>query len=131
MTSIPRRQPLAVRREFARYQFYMLAEIAWQARKRWGRVTDISRAGMFIEIPDPPCLDASFTAHLALNVPLRINCVVRRVVPNRGVGVTFSVSKEGKKRVEALLLALGSGATGENRPKEGAIHPGPALPLVR
>ena len=50
-TSSPHREPLAVGREFARYQFYMVAEMLWQSRKRWGRITDISPAGMFIEIP--------------------------------------------------------------------------------
>jgi hypothetical protein len=63
-TSSPHREPLAVGRKFARYQFYqfyMVAEMLWQSRKRWGRITDISPAGMFIEIPDAPCLDASFS----------------------------------------------------------------------
>jgi hypothetical protein len=101
---------LTVRRKFARYEFHVNAEIVWQSRKQYGRITDISRGGMFIEIPDPPCLGANFTAYLALNAPLRINCTVHRVVSNRGVGVTFSVRPGDKKRFEALLLVLGGEA---------------------
>ena len=97
-----------VRRKFARYEFHVDAEIVWQSRKQYGRITDISRGGMFIELPDPPCLGANFTAYLALNVPLRINCTVHRVLSGRGVGVTFAVQPGDKKRFEALLLALGN-----------------------
>ena len=102
-------EPLCIRRKFARYKFSMTAEIFWQGKKCWGRVTDISHGGMFIEMPDAPCLDASFTARLALNVPLRLDCIVCRVIPNRGIGVTFVVSEKGRKRFNALLLALAAG----------------------
>jgi hypothetical protein len=102
-------EPLRIRRKFARYKFSMTAEIIWQGKKRWGRVTDISQGGMFIEIPDAPCLDASFTTHLALNVPLRLDCIVCRAIPSRGIGVTFLVSEKGRKRFNALLLALAAG----------------------
>lgn len=101
---------LTVRRKFARYEFHVNAEIVWQSRKQYGRVTDISRGGMFIELSDPPCLGASFTAYLALNAPLRINCTVHRMVSSQGVGVAFSVHPGDKRRFEALLLALGGEA---------------------
>jgi hypothetical protein len=107
------RETLCIRRKFARYKFSITAEIFWQGKKRWGRVTDISHGGMFIEMPDGPCLDASFTVHLALNVPLRLDCVVCRVIPNRGIGVTFVVSEKGRKRFNALLLALAAGTDPE------------------
>jgi PilZ domain len=99
---------LTVRRKFARYEFRVDAEIIWQSRKQYGRVTDLSRGGMFIEIADPPCLGANFTTFLALNSPLRLTCTVHRVLASRGVGVSFSVQSADKKRFEALLLALGS-----------------------
>jgi hypothetical protein len=97
-------------REFARYNFQVTAEIAWQSRKIWGRVTEVSRGGLFIEMADPPCLGAHFVVQLALNVPLRINCVVRRAVPGKGIGVAISVPEQSRKRFQALLLALSAGA---------------------
>lgn len=97
-------------REFARYHFQVTTEIAWQSRKIWGRVTEVSRGGLFIEMDDPPCLGAHFTVQLALNVPLKINCIVRRAVPGKGIGVAINVPEQSRKRFQALLLALSAGA---------------------
>jgi hypothetical protein len=94
------------RRISTRYQFRVHAEISWLTRKFWGHVTDISREGMFIEFADPLPEGTRMAVRLALNRPLRLDCVVRRVVPGRGVGVTFSVGAKGKSRFEALLLVL-------------------------
>ncbi len=99
------------RRSAARYQFSADIEIEWCAKKVWGRVTNVSRNGMFIELPDQPVLYAAFPASLALNEPLRVECVVRRIVPQRGVGVFISIPEEqARKRFAALLFALGQGA---------------------
>jgi PilZ domain len=97
-------------REFARYEFHVDAEVAWDSKTVWGRVTNISRRGMFIEIVDPPGVGVRFTVRLALNVPLQFECVVRRVAVNRGIGATLSVGNEAKERFEALLLAIAEGA---------------------
>lgn len=97
-------------REAVRYHFQVNAKIAWASRTRWGRVTNISRTGMFIEMADPPDLNTSFPVYLALDTPLRLDCTVRRVVPRRGIGVTLSVPQEGKGRFAALLLALARGS---------------------
>ena len=71
----------------------------------------MSRNGLFIELAEPPGFGAHFTANLALNVPLQLHCVVRRVVPGRGIGVSLAVPAESKKRFEALLApALSLGA---------------------
>jgi hypothetical protein len=99
-----------LRREFARYHFQVPAEIGWQSRKIWGRVTEVSRGGLFIEMDEPPCLGAHFVAQLALNVPLKINCIVRRAVAGRGIGVEINVPEQSRKRFQALLLALSAGA---------------------
>jgi hypothetical protein len=108
---IPRRElTRRLRREFARYQFQVKAEIQWQSRRAWGNVTDVSRGGLFIEMAEAPCVGARFTAQLALNEPLRLNCTVRRVVPQLGVGVILSVPEQSRSRFEALLLALSAGA---------------------
>ena len=95
------------RRAFPRYQFRIDVEIEWGSKALWGQVTDISQQGMFIEIPDLDWVNASFTANLALGIPLRVECVVCRIVPNRGVGVTIVVPDEEKRRFHGLLWALG------------------------
>src|SRR5258707_3865929 len=99
------------RRSAARYQFSADIEIEWCAKKVWGRVRNISRNGMFIDLPDQPALNAAFPANLALNEPLRVECVVRRIVPQHGVAVSISIPEEqARKRFAALLFALGPGA---------------------
>jgi hypothetical protein len=108
---IPRRElSRRLRRESARYRFSVAAEITWQSRKVWGRVTDVSRTGLFIEMSEPLSVGANFVMNLALNEPLRMSCTVRRVAENRGVGVALTVPEQSRKRFEALLLALSAGA---------------------
>jgi hypothetical protein len=52
-----------------------------------------------------------FPANLALNEPLRVECVVRRVVARYGIGVTIVIPEEAaRKRFEALLFVLSQGA---------------------
>ena len=102
--------PFPDRRVAARYEFRADIEIEWCARKLWGRVKDISRTGMFIELPLLDERVGRFTANLALNEPLRMECVVRRVVPGCGAGVTISFGEEeAQARYEALLVALSLG----------------------
>ncbi len=111
------------RRVSPRYRFYADIEINWGSKELWGRVCDISRYGMFIELPDPPELNAWFSAKLALNEPLRVNCVVHRVVPGRGVGVTIVLpEEEGKRRFDALLFALAQGSG----PTAASVTPPPS-----
>jgi len=112
---------LTVRKQFARYTFNVEAEIAWQSRKRYGRVIDISRGGMSTELAERPCLGANFTAFLVLNASLRINRTIHRVSSNRGVGVSLCVRPADRKRFEALPLVLGGDvpiATGTNDAKQ-------------
>lgn len=97
-------------RKFARYEFHVSAELMWNAKTRWGRVTNISREGMFIEVAEPPRVGTRFTVRLALNTPLQFTGIVRRVVPDRGIGVVIFVDHRDRKRFEALLFAIGEGA---------------------
>jgi len=107
LSAIPRMElSRRLRREFERFKFEVKTFVIWQSGKAWGRVTDISRNGLFIEITESPGLGGHFTAHLALRVPLQLHCLVRRVVPGRGVGVGFAVPEESRERFEALLTAL-------------------------
>ena len=103
--------PVNDRRSAARYQFSADIEIHWCSKKVWGRVRNVSRNGMFIELPDQPVLNAAFSANLALNEPLRVECVVGSIVPQRGVGVSISFPEEqASTRFAALLFALVQGA---------------------
>ncbi len=66
--------------------------------------------------------------NLSLNVPLRVICVVRRIVPQYGIGVSFVIPEQvDKRRFEALLIALARGAdptkTGAKRPQAKPDEP--------
>lgn len=103
--------PSRERRISVRYQFSADIEIEWCSRKIWGRVVNVSRLGMFIQLPNLPVLNAMFTAKLALNEPLQLECVVRRIVPRYGIGVTIAIrGEQDRRRFEALLFALSEGA---------------------
>ncbi len=79
--------------------------------KSLGRVKNISRGGMFIEVYDAPKLGAKFSGNLSLNVPLRVIGVVRRTVPHYGIGVSFIIPGQvDQRRFEALLIALAHGS---------------------
>lgn len=98
------------RRLSPRYRFYVDVEIDWGSRVLRGRVRDISHSGMFIEIADYLWINATFTARLALDAPLPLECVVRRIEPHQGIGVTIAVwDGDAKERFKALLRALQDG----------------------
>src|SRR5260370_21617721 len=99
------------RRASPRYQFQVDIEIERRSKSGWGRVRNISREGMFIELDDAPEPGAKFSGNLSLNVPLRVICVVPRIVPHYGIGVSFVIPDQvDKRRFEALLIALAPGA---------------------
>ena len=107
LSAIPREElSRRLRRGFERFKFTVNAELVWQSQKKWGRVVDVSRSGLFIQMDEPLARGARFNAHLALNVPLQLNCEVKRIVPGLGVGVAITVPEGSKKRFEALLQAL-------------------------
>lgn len=99
------------RRVSPRYQFEIDIEIQWGSKIIWGRVENISREGMFIELDDVPEAGEQFTGNLSLNVPLRIIGLVRRTVPHYGIGVSFVIPEpEDQRRFAALLVALAKGS---------------------
>ncbi len=116
------------RRASPRYQFQVDIEIQGRSKSVWGRVRNISREGMFIELDDAPGPGAKFSGNLSLNVPLRVTCVVRRIVPQYGIGVSFVIPEQvDKRRFEALLIALARGAdpttNGAKRPQAKPDEP--------
>jgi hypothetical protein len=111
--------PIVDRRKSVRYEFSVGIEIEWCSKKYWGRVRNLSCHGMFIELPGLPALNAVFSASLALNNRLCIECVVRRTVPGQGIGVTVTLpSQESCRRYEALLMALSLGSQNSALPEE-------------
>src|SRR2546426_12787758 len=91
-----------------RYPFGAVLEMEWGSAVLLGSVIDISAEGMRIEIADPLWVGARFSAVLALEPPLRMECVVRRVEPGRGMGVSLVTPEaEDRVRLAALLDPLG------------------------
>jgi len=66
------------RRRSTRYPFGAVLKMEWGSAVIRGSVIDISAEGMRIEIADPLWVGARFSAVLALEPPLRMECVVRR-----------------------------------------------------
>jgi len=96
------------RRRSPRYPLDLDLEVEWGSARLRGRALDISAEGIKINVPDPLWVGASFLAVLALDPPVEIECVVRRVDPGRAMSVTFTVPREeGRVQVEGLLRTLG------------------------
>ncbi len=95
------------RRRSPRYSFDLAFEIEWGSAVIQGRVSDISADGLRVALADPLWVGASFVGRLMLDTPLRVECVVRRVEPGHGMGVTFSLpGGEDYDRYSALLENL-------------------------
>lgn len=96
------------RRRSRRYPFDAGLEMEWGSAILKGRVRDISTDGMFVETPDPLWVRATFSARLlAQKDPLQVDCVVRRVEPGRGMGLTYAVpAEETQAQLMALLASL-------------------------
>src|SRR3989442_7392931 len=96
------------RRRSTRHPFGAVLEMEWGSAVLLGRVLDISAEGMRIEIADPLWVGAKFSAVLALEPPLRMECVVRRGQPGRGMGGSLvTPGDHGPGRRAALLRAFG------------------------
>ncbi len=94
------------RRRSPRYPFDSSIEIEWGSLRLQGRVIDISAEGMQIEVANPLWLGASFTAHLPMEPPLQMECVVRRIAPGRSMAVTFVLNEGGRTQLGVLLETL-------------------------
>jgi hypothetical protein len=95
------------RRWATRYSFRAELEIEWGSAVLRGKTRDISSNGMFIESPDTLWVGAGFTARLALERPVQMDCSVKRVEPGRGMAVTVTVSEEQhQRRYQDLIASL-------------------------
>jgi hypothetical protein len=97
------------RRWAPRYSFRAELEIEWGSALLRGKTRDISANGMFIESADTLWVGAGFTARLALDHPLQMDCSVKRIEPGRGMAVAVTVSEEQQLlRYHDLIASLSS-----------------------
>ena len=93
------------RRWAPRYAFRAGLEIEWGSAVLRGNTRDISSNGMFIEVPDTLWIGAGFTACLHLPQPVKVNCLVKRVEPGRGMGVSVALPESESQKVYSDLLS--------------------------
>ena len=122
------------RRAATRYRFDADIEIDWDSTVIRGRIRDISRGGMFIEIAETPRVHAEFSARLVVDAPLPIWCVVQRVVSDQGIGIVIVVvDRDSRQRFDELLRTLRATreptATGSSSPRRTS-HLNPYQHLV-
>jgi PilZ domain-containing protein len=95
------------RRWAPRYTFRAGLEIEWGSAVLQGNTRDISSNGMFIEVPDTLWVGAGFTVRLNLPQPVKLDCMVKRVEPGRGMGVSVALAEtENHKLYHELLSSL-------------------------
>ena len=109
MTTLEHPSRRLERRWAPRYSFRAELEIEWGSAVLRGKTRDISANGMFIESADTLWVGAGFTARLALDHPLQMDCSVKRIEPGRGMAVAVTVSEEQQvQRYHDLIASLSS-----------------------
>ncbi|HWQ03076.1 MAG TPA: PilZ domain-containing protein [Candidatus Nitrosotenuis sp.] len=95
------------RRRYPRYGFQADVEIEFEGKTFRSFITDISIAGSFVVAANPFWMGAKFRMKLLVGEPFSVDCVVRRVAMNRGMGVSFeSLSKAAEERLDRLIATL-------------------------
>jgi hypothetical protein len=95
------------RRWAPRYSFSADLEIEWGSALLRAKTRDISANGMFIESADTLWVGAGFTARLALDHPVKMDCSVKRVEPGRGMAVAVTVTEQQhQQRYQDLIASL-------------------------
>ena len=92
------------RRHTARFTCDFPITIEWGAASLQGNVVDISTDGMFVTLNDPLWIGARFAAQLALEKPVKLECVVRRVQPLRGMALSYLVPDETERETVATVI---------------------------
>jgi len=95
------------RRRFPRYGFQADVEIEFEGKVFRAFMTDISAQGMFVVAANPLWVGASFGARLRIADPIRVRCLVRRVMVGCGMGVQFQdLTPEARESLDKLLAGL-------------------------
>lgn len=100
------------RRWAPRYSFSADLEIEWGSALLRAKTRDISANGMFIESADTLWVGAGFTARLALDHPVKMDCSVKRVEPGSGMAVAVTVTEQQhQQRYHELIVSLSAPQT--------------------
>jgi hypothetical protein len=91
------------RRWAPRYNYRTDLQIEWGSAVLRARTRDISSNGMFIESADPLWVGAGFTAHIGVEMPVKVDCFVKRVEPGLGMGVSVVVPEGQQEKFQHLL----------------------------
>jgi PilZ domain len=99
--------PQSDERRFAeRYQLDADVGIEWGSSTLTARVRDIGETGMFLVLSNPLWLNASFTAELHTEPPIKFDCRVKRVEPGSGMGVEMKPVNAGSADFTKLIATL-------------------------
>lgn len=97
----------AERRRHKRYPCQAAVKITWGQVSLEATLRDISASGMYLETSEPLWARAQFSAHLLLPEAIRVECIVRRVDPGKGMVVEFTeVTQETKMNLQHLIWKL-------------------------
>jgi hypothetical protein len=95
------------RRKYPRYGFQSDVEIVFGSETRRAFITDISIGGMFVITETPLLVGSPCKVRLLFTPPLELDCVVRRVIPSRGMGMEIQrPSDVARVRLERLITSL-------------------------
>jgi c-di-GMP-binding flagellar brake protein YcgR len=95
------------KRRYPRYGFQADVDIEIEGKAFRAFMTDISAGGMFIVAANPLWVGAVFHAKLHVAEPLRVKCVVKRVMVGRGMGVLFQdLAPHERESLDKILAGL-------------------------
>ncbi len=95
------------RRRSPRYPFQTDVEVQWGFETLSALMTDVALSGMFIATSNPLWVGAAFTVRILLAEPITVDCTVRRVLPGKGMGVSFEkIADEDRGRLAKLIETL-------------------------
>ena len=95
------------RRRYPRYGFQADVDIEFEGKAFRAFLTDISADGMFVVAANPLWVGAEFMARLHIADPLRIKCLVKRVMVGRGMGVEFrDLTAQDRDSLDKILAGL-------------------------
>jgi hypothetical protein len=95
------------RRRHKRYPCQAAVKITWGQVSLEATLRDISMSGMYLETQEPLWARAQFSAVLMLPEAIRVECIVRRVDPGKGMVVEFTeLTQETKMNLNHLIWKL-------------------------
>jgi hypothetical protein len=95
------------RRRHKRYPCQAAVKITWGQVSLEATLRDISASGMYLETHEPLWARAQFSAVLMLPDAIRVECIVRRVDPGKGMVVEFTeLTQETRMNLNHLIWKL-------------------------